>query len=277
MQLSNNIPQKKPAAQPKAYAPERYEDGCWSEDEEEDIIYADDDPNELFRDLRGLQQRTNCSNTTCLEFIKLYNKHVDEDGNLPKTFAACDKELKEAAGATFLELHGCTECNGFVFTPQDKRDACPCCGHARYDSNGKPNERVFYFPIKERLQKLMGVETYRQMLQHEFERPRHDDYMTDVYDAPAWQEFMGPPVFPNARIGLQFCVDGIPAFAAGTLSLKPAEFINMSLPPAVRNKSENILLLMLLPNSLPKGRSQKKYYDFAATFELNELARDGDR
>ena len=113
------------------------------------------------------------------------------------------------------------------------------------------------------------------MLQHEFERPRNPAYVTDVYDSPAWKDFMGPPTFPNPRIGLQFCVDAIPAFAAGTLSLKPAEFINLSLPPSERCKSEYILLLMLLPASLPKGRSQKKYYDFAASFELNELATKG--
>jgi hypothetical protein len=99
--------------------------------------------------------------------------------------------------------------------------------------------------------------------------------MTDVYDTTAWQTFMGPPTFPNNRIGLMFCVDAIPAFAAGTLSLKPAEFINLSLPPGLRSLSENILLLMLLPNNLAKGPPQKKYYDWAAQFELNDIATNG--
>jgi len=86
---------------------------------------------------------------------------------------------------------------------------------------------------------------------------------------------MGEAQFPIQRIGLLFCVDGIPAFAAGTLSLKPMEFINLSLPPGVRCKAENILLMMLLPSSLLKGKAQKKYYDFAADFELNEWATTG--
>ena len=86
---------------------------------------------------------------------------------------------------------------------------------------------------------------------------------------------MGPVTFPNNRIGLQFCIDAIPAFAAGTLSLKPAEFINLSLPPAVRNKAENIILSMLMPANLAKGRSQKKYFDFIADYELSSLARTG--
>ncbi len=99
--------------------------------------------------------------------------------------------------------------------------------------------------------------------------------MSDVYDSPAWMEFMGLPTPTLTRIGLLFCVDAIPAFAAGTLSLKPMEFINLSLPPGVRSKAENIMLLMLLPASLGKGRAQKKYYDFAAEFELIELATTG--
>ena len=86
---------------------------------------------------------------------------------------------------------------------------------------------------------------------------------------------MGTAIFPNNRLGLLFCVDAIPAFAVGSLSLKPAEFINLSLPPGIRTKAENILLLMLLPNTLNKGAAQKKYYDFAAEFELNDMATKG--
>ena len=86
---------------------------------------------------------------------------------------------------------------------------------------------------------------------------------------------MGLPTPTLTRIGLLFCVDAIPAFASGTLSLKPMEFINLSLPPGVRSKAENIMLLLLLPDNLPKGQAQKKYYDFAAEYELIELATTG--
>ena len=134
------------------------------------------------------------------------------------------------------------------------------------------------------------------MLQHEFVRPRSNNLMSDVYDSPAWQKFMGPAVYPNNRIGectqrpivlltnsyyshhvgLQFCVDGIPAFSANTLSLKPAEFVNLSLPPTERGKIENILLLMLLPSKM-KADQSKKYYNFAAKYELIDLFRTGNR
>ena len=135
-------------------------------------------------------------------------------------------------------------------------------------------QRVFYFPLKAKLRALLATKRYHDMCQHEYLRPRNRYMMTDIYDALLWRKFMGPATYPIKRIGLQFCVDGVPAFAVGTLSLKPAVFMNLSLPPAVRSKAKYMILFMLLPDSL-KGEAQKKYYDFAAEFELNQLFRTG--
>lgn len=70
-------------------------------------------------------------------------------------------------------------------------------------------------------------------------------------------------------------MDGIPAFSfAKDRSLKPVEFVNLSLPPSARGKMDNILLLMLVPTAL-KRQAQKKYFDFAVQLELNELFHRG--
>ena len=171
--------------------------------------------------------------------------------------------MQTRAGVGFLILHGCVKCDKFVFTPDDEHTHCPyvkpdgqVCGGARYDPNGKPKERVFYFPLAPKLTALLGTERYWQMCQHEYERPRNSQLITDVYDGTAWCEFMGEASFPNDRIGLVFCCDGIPAFAAGTLSLKPCMFMNMSLPPGARTKSRYMLLSMLMQQSIKDG--QKK-------------------
>ena len=58
------------------------------------------------------------------------------------------------------------------------------------------------------------------------------------------------------------------------VSLKPLDFKNLSLPPAQREKIDYILLMMLVPDTL-KGRALKKYFDFAAKFELNDLFHNG--
>ena len=56
--------------------------------------------------------------------------------------------------------------------------------------------------------------------------------------------------------------------------MSPYEFANFSLPPALRFKSEFMLLMMLLPTNV-KGFALKKYYDFAAKYELNALFHQG--
>jgi len=133
---------------------------------------------------------------------------------------------------------------------------------------------VFYFPLKPKLTALLRTKKYRQMCQHEFVRPRNSTLMTDVYDGSAWQKFMGPCVYPNNRIGLLGCGDGIPAFDNGQHSLKPWMWKNMSLPPGVRSKLKYFLLWMLLDASI-KASGQRKYFEWSTNYEMNELHHKG--
>merc|ERR1712224_453454 len=197
-----------------------------------------------------------------------------------KSLDAVDKKMAQAAGCSFLRLNGCPECRHHVYGQGDERTHCPhvnekheVCGKPRYDERGVPFEEVFYFPLIPRLRALLRTKQFRKLIQHEIERPCNPSILSDIYDSPAWKKFAGQAGSERIdRILLQFCIDGIPAFAAGTLSLKPAEFINLNLPPALRCKSENIMLFMLIPATL---KHCKKYYDFAATYELNELYEQG--
>ncbi len=133
---------------------------------------------------------------------------------------------------------------------------------------------MFYFPLKPKLTALLRTKKYRQMCQHEFVRPRNSTLMTDVYDGSAWQKFMGPCVYPNNRIGLLGCGDGIPAFDNGQHSLKPWMWKNMSLPPGVRSKLKYFLLWMLLDASI-KASGQRKYFEWSTNYEMNELHHKG--
>ena len=51
--------------------------------------------------------------------------------------------------------------------------------------------------------------------------------------------------------------------------------MNMSLPPGARTKSRYMLLSMLMQQSIKDG--QKKYYDWAKEYELNDLYTEGVR
>jgi len=135
-------------------------------------------------------------------------------------------------------------------------------------------QAILFFPFKKRFQKLLQVPKYREKLNHEFFRPRNDDYLCDVFDSKAWKDLFGDPVFPNNRIGLVFCVDAIPAFAEKGMSIKPGLLMVASLPPSERGKPENIHMWFIMPTSI-KGISQKKYFDFLARWELNDLHFNG--
>jgi hypothetical protein len=70
-------------------------------------------------------------------------------------------------------------------------------------------------------------------------------------------------------------VDGVPAFSkeAG-FSLKPGGLMCVSLAPAERGKMSNMILYYVMPTSI-KGESQRKYFNFFAEYELNDLFTNG--
>ena len=114
------------------------------------------------------------------------------------------------------------------------------------------------------------------MCQHEAMRPRNKKLLTDIYDGSAWKNYMGPAIYPNQRIGLIGCGDGIPAFDNGEHSLKPWMWKNLSLPPGVRSKLKNFLLWMLLDASI-KAAGQRKYFEWSTSYEMEKLHREGIR
>ena len=97
---------------------------------------------------------------------------------------------------------------------------------------GRPRESVFHFPIKERLEALLrSSPAFGEALHHELTRPKPNkgimagrfcfvnikiinsqQQLSDVYDSPAWKKMMGESTDRLERIGLLFCIDGIPAF-----------------------------------------------------------------
>ena len=220
----------------------------------------------LWLDLRMIQRKTSCSNSTIMAVAKsvlpTFSKGIQ---------MRADKKLTIHGGAIVMELHGCVHCHKFVFLPSSRSRQCPKCGGARYDDLNRPNEVCTYFPLQSQLAKLLSLPSFRSLLKHEYERPKNSAFMSDVYDAPIWLKRFGPPNASPTRIVLQLCVDGVPAFAIKhSLSLKPVALMNLSFAPKLRVQASNMLLLMLIPASL-KGQAAKKYYDFAADFELNAL------
>jgi hypothetical protein len=153
-------------------------------------------------DVRRLQQRTGCTDATCDDIIRTFSNYLG--AKIPSNFKAADKKIQLKAGAKCLRLNGCVGCDKHVFLPDDPAEECSLCGHQRYDAKGQPNETCFYFPLAPKLKALLRLPAYQKLIQYEFERQlkrRDPNLMSDVYDSPAWQEFMGAAVSPNNRIG----------------------------------------------------------------------------
>ncbi len=189
----------------------------------------------------------------------------------------CAPIITISTGSTFLVLNGCgnPNCSGHIFLPDDDAEVCPNCNEAsRYGPDRSPIEVVHYFPLKPKLRALLKIPRFRSLLNYENTRDRNPDIMSDVYDSPAWRRKMGVPKNPIDRIGLLACGDGIPPFRNGQISLTLYEFVIVSLPPEERYKMKNLLIHMLTKTNL-SARQSKKYFDFAANYEINELQSAG--
>lgn len=86
-----------------------------------------------------------------------------------KHYAAVKASMSEA-GVRCIELHGCpAKVDGkacqHVYRPGDRRKVCPACGEERYFQNGKPKEKVYHFPMFERLEALLQLPSFRKLLQ----------------------------------------------------------------------------------------------------------------
>ena len=66
---------------------------------------------------------------------------------LKTSLQSFDRKSIKTAGVDFIILHGCPECDKYVYTPEDKANNCPyikadgtVCGYSRYDESHVPHE-----------------------------------------------------------------------------------------------------------------------------------------
>ena len=236
------------------------------------------DSDEIWLALLKGQRLSGCTTKTLHIMRKVLKPFlvVPEKKNT-KSEKQTEKELFEQSGAQLIKLHGCIgqTCSHIFVVPQDKNTHCPLCGQCRYNEKGEPNEVCFYLPLREQLRSLLRIPIYRRLLLHEWRRPKPRNLMSDVYDAPRWKEKMGPPTEKLERIGLQLCIDSVPAHNRKNAgSVKPVQYSLLSLPPWIRYEARHMLNQMLIISDL-KGLCAKKYYDWAATYEMEDLHRRG--
>lgn len=117
---------------------------------------------ELGMEVRCLQQKIKLSNQQSEFVAAMIADHVECKPDLK----GADRELSKESGVTKVELHGCVDCNAHVFGPTDRRQTCPNCNHPRYQhATHTANEKVFYFPLKPRLEALIKLPNFMSLLQ----------------------------------------------------------------------------------------------------------------
>ena len=117
-------------------------------------------------ELLHLQTKCRLSNsqTACVK------EFTERFGSAKIEHHAAVKTSMSEAGVRCIELHGCpAKVDGkacqHVYRPGDRHKVCPECGEDRYFQNGKPKEKVYHFPMMERLEALLKLSSFRKLLQ----------------------------------------------------------------------------------------------------------------
>ena len=117
---------------------------AFAEDKETNNQTEEDDLHErFFADVRCLQSRSKCTEAMCVDIVSTFSKYMNvKPADFRTQSRKADRKMQQKAGVKCMEIHGCVDCNKFVYTPDDRRTHCPRpqCGGARFDINGKPRE-----------------------------------------------------------------------------------------------------------------------------------------
>ena len=83
------------------------------------------------------------------------------------------------AGCKKVTLNGCVgPCAKKVWHQSDESDVCEFCGTSRYNEKGQAQETVYWFPLREHLEKLLRERKYVQACRHEDNRESNPNYIT---------------------------------------------------------------------------------------------------
>ena len=115
---------------------------------------------------------------------------------------------------------------------------CPICNTNRDLKNPFQNE-IYYFPIKERLLKLLESDLSKLLSYSTLRNKGNNAFFQDIYDGKTWKRFESE-MLPNINeklLGLQWCWDGADAFEFSGKSFWPSCLSILNLPLDLRSKA----------------------------------------
>ena len=90
--------------------------------------------------LREVQYRSKCATKTLKMVLEAAKEHFGAKDLENLNLSMADNAMKNASGATCLQLHGCVGCHHHIFVPRDRSRHCPKCNHPRRNASNQPNE-----------------------------------------------------------------------------------------------------------------------------------------
>lgn len=105
---------------------------------------------EIWQALRQAQRKSGCTTTTIRTVAVALAPFLEEDETSsedepPSQRKVADSEIMVAAEAIKLTLHGCVQCNEFVFGPKELYlRRCPKCLYPRFNERNQPYEVCNY-------------------------------------------------------------------------------------------------------------------------------------
>ena len=118
--------------------------------------------------VRCLQQKCKLSTMQAESVGQLLS---EECGGEKPNLRKADRVMRHVSGVKKIILHGCVakpneQACQHVYGPMDMRRRCPVCNHGRYkDNSNTANEKVYFFPIRERLIALLQLPNFIKLVQ----------------------------------------------------------------------------------------------------------------
>lgn len=179
------------------------------------------------------QLKNNSSYKNTINIASLMNGMPGAAFSIPQT----KKGLKKISETLGYEYHVICDCENLV----KEGELCEKCNISE-KKNSKKNNFIVSIPVIPQLKSILSA-NYDQILNY-LERQKCEGVMSDIDDGEAFKKIAAD--HPNSKIlALTMNVDGACIFRSSKNSLWLTQLYLLFLPPKIRFRSENILLVTL--------------------------------
>lgn len=180
-----------------------------------------------FKKLLRLFIRHNFTWTAFVDIMKTINQHPDAQFQFPDTQYTILSRIEH--GYNFIEYGQCEKCDSVAEIVKTSDNKCPTC-------NTKLNEDnvMIYIPIQQQLKhelKKHAAHLSNEMI-------KSSDVKRDIVDGNMY-------TMSKNKIHFTFFSDGVQAYKSSKLALWPIYLVQNYLPPHIRYKKENMIVVAL--------------------------------